>query len=129
MTDQTGLRGLDSQQDHLPLHLFGTTGPLMRIPKFFFTIFLASVCSAESTKTIFNPFSQKLDYITRIDTSTVVSGSSFRTSDASSCLWDITVNTAGNLVTTLVSCPTVASFTSCVSGTPIGLLSAITCPR
>lgn len=129
MTDQTGLRGQVFLLDRLPLLLAGTTACLMCIPKFFFILFLTSVCSAESTKMLFNPFTQKLDYITRIDTGTVISGSSFRTSDSNSCLWDISVSTPGNLVTTLVSCPTIASFVACVPGVPYGALLTLVCPR
>lgn len=103
----------------------------MRILKFFFILLLTSTCSAETTKTLFNPFTQKLDYITAISTNVVISGSSFRTSDASNCLWDITVNITGNLVTTLVSCPIPPSIPvklPCNVGEPIGLLIGLTCP-
>jgi hypothetical protein len=44
--------------------------------KIFSLIFLASTCWAESTKTTFNPFTGKLDFITKLDSTTVPSGSS-----------------------------------------------------
>lgn len=101
----------------------------MRIPKFFFILLIASVCSAESTKTIFNPFTQKLDYITRIDSSTAITAASINLYDSSNCLWRAIINTAGAWVTSLVSCPTVTAFRACTPGVPYGLLLSITCPN
>lgn len=129
MTFQTDLLDQVSLPGLLLFLLVGIYELAMRIPKFFFILLLTSVCSAESTKTIFNPFTQKLDYITRIDTGTVINGSSYRTVDANSCLWDITVNITGNLVTTLVSCPVVTAFVPCTPGVPYGVLLGLTCPR
>ncbi len=51
--------------------------------------------------------------------------------DASSCKWRTTVTTAGNLVTTLLACPTTPSVpvrVPCSVGEPIGLLIGLTCP-
>lgn len=89
---------------------------------------VGSASFAESTKTVFNPFTGKLDFITKVDTGTVLSGSAFRTADVNSCLWDISVSTPGNLITTLVSCPAAAQAgRGCSTGMPLGLLLAITC--
>lgn len=49
--------------------------------------------------------------------------------DANSCTWRTTVTTAGNLVTTLLGCPVVATARSCTPGVPIGILMSIVCPR
>jgi hypothetical protein len=43
--------------------------------KIFSLIFLASTCLAESTKTTFNPFTGKLDFITKVDSTTLPGGS------------------------------------------------------
>lgn len=158
-------------------------------------LILSSFAGAEQVKTIFNPFTNKQDYITKIDSNTIqpgtgvtvttlssgavvinatggggggnpsgasgnvqynnggsFGGASFLNVHASSssttadmvwtkntvgpvltdslgCLWRTTVATTGNLITSLVGCPAVASFTACVPGVPLGLLMAITCPR
>lgn len=49
--------------------------------------------------------------------------------DSSNCLWNTTIATTGNLVTTLVNCPPVTTFVPCVPGVPYGLLLSLTCPR
>lgn len=85
-------------------------------------------CVSQYT-TLLNPYTGRFDFVNNISTGSVLSGSAFRTVDSNSCLWDISVSTPGNLVTTLVSCPAVAQFTACVPGTPYGLLLAVTCPR
>jgi hypothetical protein len=133
---------------------------------------------AEPVKTMFNPFTNKQDYITRIDSNTVIPGSNvtvtsnangtvtvgatggggsgltylkdtssdtvssadleFNTAsigpvllDSASCKWRTTITTAGNLVTSLLSCPAAPSTAvriPCAVGESIGLLLALTCP-
>ncbi|TXH55075.1 MAG: hypothetical protein E6Q97_09575 [Desulfurellales bacterium] len=72
--------------------MFGTIEPLIRIPKFIKRFALAliaglsfSLCHAEATKTIYNPFTGKLDFITALTTNSVTS---------SGCI-SITTTTAG----------------------------------
>lgn len=50
--------------------------------------------------------------------------------DSSSCKWRTTITTAGNLVTTLLACPTAPSapVAYCVRGEPIGLTLLMVCP-
>lgn len=151
----------------------------------------SSVCIAEQTKTVYNPFTSKLDYITALTTTSIQAGSGVTVSttssgvlitgsggsgspagssgdvqynnagsfggasffnvsassvnissdfvfnsnsigpvltDSASCTWRQTVTTAGNLVTTLIGCPVVASnFRPCKRGMPVGILLSITC--
>lgn len=47
--------------------------------------------------------------------------------DSASCTWRTTVTTAGNLVTTLLSCPTVVASRPCSRGQSLGILLSITC--
>lgn len=54
--------------DRRVLRFRGLIALLMRFPKFFFILLLASVCSAEQTKLIPNPFTNRLDYITSLST-------------------------------------------------------------
>lgn len=72
--------------------MFGTIEPLIRIPKFIKRFAFAliaglsfSLCHAEATKTIYNPFTGKLDFITALTTNSVTS---------SGCI-SITTTTAG----------------------------------
>jgi hypothetical protein len=50
--------------------------------------------------------------------------------DSDSCKWRATITTAGNLVTSLLSCPTAPStpVDTCTRGQPRGLLLSLTCP-
>lgn len=92
-------------------------------------VFLTSSLWAEPTKTVFSPFTGKLDYITKIDSSTAITVASISLYDSAGCLWTETVNTSGSWIASLISCPAApAAFVPCVPGTPLGLLSAITCP-
>lgn len=122
-----------------------------------FLIFLSVTSYAEQTKTVFNPFTGKLDYITVLSSSTLPSGSTqyiqntftpttttqvfsvqqgsfsvagFYMMDSDNCRWQTTVATTGSLVTTLIGCPTavVSTFRPCTAGMSLGLLLAITCP-
>lgn len=98
----------------------------MKWALFFVLILLLSQSTrAEQVKTIFNPFTNKSDYITRVDTATIMYASSYRTIDATNCLWDMKVDTAGALVIALVSCP--VSGGECRTGQSLGLLLSITC--
>ena len=113
---------------------------MVKLASFFFVLFFSSIVYAEPTKTVFNPFTGKLDYITRVD-STTISGLGFvlKTgdtmtgdltfgtdsigpiiTDSASCTWRITVATTGNLITNLLSCPGAGS------GECMGILCAIT---
>lgn len=140
----------------------------------FFLILLPQIALAEQVKTIFNPFTNKSDYITKIDTNTITPGSGVTITctngactvnstggsgltylkdtssdtvssadlefnaatigpvllDSDSCKWRATVTTAGNLVTSLLSCPTAPStpVDTCTRGQPRGLLLSLTCP-
>lgn len=49
--------------------------------------------------------------------------------DSANCKWRTTVSIAGNLITTLVSCPIVTAFIPCTPGVPYGILLSLTCPR
>ena len=62
----------------------------------------ASQAFAEKTKTTYNPFTGKLDYITKIDCGSNPVGVQFI--DANSCTWCETIDTSGVLTTALVSC-------------------------
>lgn len=179
---------------HFPLR--GTIGLLMRILKWtFLMIFLSTFSSAEPLKTVFNPFTGKQDYITRIDSNTIIPGTNVTVgsnangtvtvnstgggsgtpggsnqqvqynnggsfggtsflnitstnttssadvlwtsnaigpvlTDANSCTWRTTVTIAGNLVTTLLACPTPVvpvPYRKCIQGEPIGLLLGLVC--
>ena len=112
-------------------------------------ILTASFSYAETTKTIFNPFTNKLDYITTLSSSTLPSGSTNYVSragdtilgdlqftsnsigpvltDSSGCTWRTTVATTGNLITTLINCPAVIVSRPCTKGMSIGLLLSLTC--
>lgn len=91
--------------------------------------FMTALADAETTKTVFNPFTQKLDFITAISTNTSLSASSITLPDSLGCLWQATINTAGIWLISLLSCPTSATGTRpCTTGIPLGLLAAITCP-
>lgn len=124
---------------------------------FLLLIIISSPCFAEPTKTVFNPFTGKQDYITRIDSNTVVAGTNVSVlsnsngtvtisssgsgggttcgsnpigvqfTDASSCTWCETVAITGNLITTLISCPVVVASRRCTIGMPRGLLLSLTC--
>jgi len=91
----------------------------------FVLLFLSSSAWAEQVKTIFNPFTNKPDYITRLDTGIQISVGSVNLPDAINCIWDVTISTNGNLTTTLVSCPS-SGGTVCQNGVPIGLLLSLT---
>lgn len=82
-----------------------------------FAVLLASVCNAEQTKTIFNPFSSKLDFITKVDTNTITPGSgvnvvctngvcTISTSGQSASTLAVATGTATNFVP--ISSPTAA---------------------
>ena len=97
--------------------LFGTVALLTRILK------------AETTKTVYNPFTGKLDFITKIDTGTAYGFLNVQLVDSAGCLWKETVDTAGSFVATQISCPAVAAaFRPCTTGMSLGILLAITCP-
>ncbi len=50
--------------------------------------------------------------------------------DSANCAWRTTVNTSGNLVTSLLGCPSVPAtpVDTCTTGQPRGLLLALVCP-
>lgn len=50
-------------------------------------------------------------------------------SDSASCTWCATIAPAGNLITTLISCPTPQVYIPCIVGQPIGLTLAFVCSR
>jgi hypothetical protein len=93
---------------------------------------------AETTKTIFNPFTGKLDFITALSSTTLTTAGAalacpsnangLLLTDSASCTWCETVATTGNLVTTLINCPTVAQVRGCTTGVPYGILLSVTCP-
>lgn len=92
------------------------------------------VIHAEQTKLLYSPFTGKLDYITKLDSTTLPSGStqyiqntltpttttqrfsvqvgSFSVAgwyimDSDDCLWNTTINTSGVLTTALMNCPSI----------------------
>jgi len=95
----------------------------------FFTVLSASGSHAISEyKTILNPYTGRFDFVNNISTGTLSLGSAFRTVDSAGCAWDITVDTDGDLHTTLINCPVVASSSQrCQTGQSLGLLLSITC--
>lgn len=69
---------------------------------YLFLIFLAAPVKAEQLKTVFNPFTGKLDYITKVSCGTSPIGTLF--TDSNNCNWCETINTSGVLSTTLIAC-------------------------
>jgi len=65
-------------------------------------VLAASQVLAEKTKTTYNPFTGKLDYITKIDCGSHPVGVQFV--DANNCTWCETIDTSGVLTTALVTC-------------------------
>lgn len=62
----------------------------------------SSFAGAEQLKTVFNPFTGKPDYITKIECGTTPKGVQF--ADANGCTWCQTINTSGVLSTALIAC-------------------------
>lgn len=77
---------------------------------FILLMLMSSTLGAEQLKQVFNPFTGKPDYITKVDPSTLITpcGSSplgIQFTDTASCTWCETIDTGGVLTTALISCP------------------------
>lgn len=72
-----------------------------------FIVFAAQALQAETLKTVFNPFTSKFDYITRLDASTTITVGPIILTDANNCRWSTGVNTSGVLTTASLGCPSI----------------------
>src|SRR5713101_4979385 len=102
----------------LLLMVDGHLRSLVKLVPFFL---LTSLCSAEPTKTLYNPFTGKLDYITRIDSNTIIGGVNCTVTSNAGGTVTITCPAGGSGASALgIGTGTASGFSGVITSSPTG---------